>query len=116
MREQEYRAQNRVAQKMDCDGPSERSLAEGMDQRMSQRPAGQYGGSREHGRNGEGGRSGRKPGKRTARADGKSDAESGQDSYASSKYGRLQFREADGVPAEILEPESSGAEETAREP
>ena len=116
MREQEYRAQSRVAQKMDCDGPSERNLAEGMDQRMSQRPAGQYGGSRGHGGNREGGRSGRKPGKRTARADGKSDAGSGQDSYASSKDGRLQFREADGAPAEILEPESSGAEETDMEP
>lgn len=39
MREQEYRARGRVVQKMSRDGLSERNLAEGTEQRISQRPA-----------------------------------------------------------------------------
>lgn len=130
MREQEYRTRGRVVQKMARDGLSERNLAEGTEQRVSQRPAdfsfrqeetGRTVGSQESGgvrgsrkaysRQTDQGRDQESPVPLREQEGGAGSHEMTKESPSFSVQG-----EKVGIPAEIPGPENSGAEERVGEP
>lgn len=129
MREQEYKARGRVVQKMARDGLSERDLAEGTDQRVSQRPADFSFRQEETGRSVESQESGGVRGNRKAysrqtdRGRGqefpapmrKQEAGDGSHEMAKESPSFSVRGEKDGIPAEIPGSENSGAEETVGE-